>query len=253
MKLPILTNGFAGRGSASMPVPDFSWVGWNKHTPPWCELHAQMAAAGQLVPWPNRTQLAYFSGGMQSGNSRKELKALYDGSQEARRLLKVRDVSPSFYTLSARDREGKDSAEPLARACAYSYLLSVPGFGYSNRLKALLLCGSPVIHIDAGSPREFFMPLLQPDRHFIVVARTKQVIQAVQRLRANATLARKIGRAGRRLALSQLTMERALGYLRALFASYSSIQRERVDIGDSASALDAAGYRQVDSVAAAAA
>lgn len=79
------------------------------------------------------------------------------------------------------------------------------------------------------------------------------MIQAVQRLRANATLARKIGRAGRRLALSQLTMERALGYLRALFASYSSIQRERVDIGDSASALNAAGYRQVDSVAAAAA
>ena len=103
-----------------MPVPDFSWVGWNKHTPPWCELHAQMAAAGQLVPWPNRTQLAYFSGGMQSGNSRKELKALYDGSQEARRLLKVRRLgAPAEGWLWVM----------LARVSIQGRLLSIPAKG----------------------------------------------------------------------------------------------------------------------------
>ena len=113
-----------------------------------------------------------------------------------------------------------------------------------SRLKALLLCGSPVIHVDAGAPREFFMPLLQMDRHLVVVSRVQDILAAVKRLRNNATLARRIGRAGRRVALNQLSMQRALAYLRALFSSYSSVQRERVE--------HERGYTRVDTVAQAA-
>ena len=93
MMLPMMTNGLAGRGSSSIPLPDFSWVGWNTHTPPWCELGRQMAAAALLTSWENRTQLAYFSGGLRSGNSRLQLKALYEKDPDARRLLKARGVS----------------------------------------------------------------------------------------------------------------------------------------------------------------
>ena len=105
----------------------------------------------------------------------------------------------------------------------------MPGFGYSNRLKALLLCGAVVIHVEPkNSAQEFFRPLLVPGKHLIVVPSVKDILPTVARLRANTTLALRIGRAGRRLALSQLSMSRALGYVRALLTSFSSVQRERV-------------------------
>eukprot|EP00966_Prymnesium_polylepis_P168898 3904935-Prymnesium_polylepis.1 len=229
MKLPLFTNARHGDTTTSIPLPDFSWVGWNTHTPPWCALHQQMAAAGAATPWVNRTALGYFSGGLRSGNARLELKALAQ-TEEAKAVLRVRDVSPSFYTLSESFyKEGRDAPDPMSAACGYKYLLSVPGFGYSNRLKALLLCGAAVVHVEPrNSAQEFFRPLLVPGRHLIVVPSVRDILPALQMLRANESLAQRIGRAGRRLALSQLTMGRTLLYVRALLSSFSSVQRERV-------------------------
>ena len=48
----------------------------------------------------------------------------------------------------------------MSALCGYKYLLSVAGYGYSNRLKSLLMCGSVVIHVQQPW-NEFFMPMLR--------------------------------------------------------------------------------------------
>eukprot|EP00966_Prymnesium_polylepis_P329156 7384901-Prymnesium_polylepis.2 len=51
--------------------------------------------------------------------------------------------------------------------------------------------------------RQFFMPLLEDGRHVVYVSKVADIIPAMERLRANATLARRIAHAGRRFALTQ--------------------------------------------------
>ena len=36
---------------------------------------------------------------------------------------------------------------PAEAACGHRFVLSVPGFGYSSRLRQLLSCGSVVVHV----------------------------------------------------------------------------------------------------------
>ncbi|KAL1523219.1 hypothetical protein AB1Y20_018171 [Prymnesium parvum] len=226
-KLPLFTNA-RGNATFSIPLPDFSWVGWGTSAPPWCTLHATMAAAGAARPWAERSALGYFSGGLGSGHQRSQLKALANRS-EAVGLLRVRDVSPRFYTLANSVKSGRDAPEPLSAACGYKYLLSVPGFGYSNRLKALLLCGAVVIHVEPyRSAQEFFRPMLVPGRHFVVVGSVREILPAIRKLRANDTLAQRIGRAGRRLVLTHLTMNHTVKYVRALLSAYSRVLRNPV-------------------------
>jgi len=55
-------------------------------------------------------------------------------------------------------------------------------------------------------------------------------IPALQRLRANSSLARDIGQAGRRLALSHLSLPRAISYIRSALSLYSQQSRDRLSI-----------------------
>eukprot|EP00966_Prymnesium_polylepis_P010447 241171-Prymnesium_polylepis.2 len=54
------------------------------------------------------------------------------------------------------------------------------------------------------------MPLLRDGEHLIIINKVEDIMPTVQRLRANESLARAIGSAGRRLALEQLSMERGI-------------------------------------------
>lgn len=128
-------------------MPEFSWAGWHTHTKPWCNLSAELVIAGGRVPWANRTDLAYFAGGLGNGPKRKQLKLL-GASEAAVGLLLVRDVAPRFFTVGKAAKLGKAPITPMSAMCGYRYLLSVPGYGYSNRLKSLLMCGSVVIHVE---------------------------------------------------------------------------------------------------------
>jgi len=216
--LPLLMNA-RQPPTTSLPVPDYSWVGWSTHTPPWCELSRTMAAAGQAFP--------YFSGGLRTGSTRVRLRHFAATSAEARRLkiFELRDVSPQFHTTkwnAAASFGHQVQPLPQETACKYRFLLSVPGYGYSNRLKSLLLCGSVVLHLKTNW-NEFFMPLLRDGEHLIIINKVEDIMPTVQRLRANESLARAIGSAGRRLALEQLSMERGISYLRSFLSSYSRL------------------------------
>ena len=153
-------------GRSSLPLPDFTWVGWHTHTPPWCELLPTLAAAGARQPWRARHDLAYFSGGLRAGSHRLELQVL-NARAGGRLGLLLRDVRPTFATLGEDWRHNQslnhrgastqtalgadheheqylgagDSTVDHGRranqteACGYRYTLSLPGYGYSSRLK----------------------------------------------------------------------------------------------------------------------
>ena len=149
-------------GHASLPVPDYSFAGWNTHTPPWCDLQRRMIdAAARAGPWENRTDVAFFSGNLRIGGHRKYLRKLtVENRTQTAGLLRVQDVGSTFY-MPGQGRAGAGAGRaaaptvpPMSAACSYRYLISVPGFGYSNRLKALLSCGSVVIHVKAPSTKQ---------------------------------------------------------------------------------------------------
>ena len=221
---PVLTNAHES-GHASLPVPDYSFAGWHTHTPPWCELQMRMDdAAAHAGPWENRTDLAFFSGNLRIGGHRKYLRRLtVENRTQVAGVLRVQDVGSTFYVPSRAAGARAATAPavpPMSAACHYRYLISVPGFGYSNRLKALLSCGSVVIHVKAPW-EEYFMPMLQHNRHLVVVASVDEIVPAVLRLRANPQLARQIGRKGAKAAHSFVSFGQALDFTRQLLTAYS--------------------------------
>jgi len=217
---PLFTNAHEP-GRRSLPLPDYSFAGWHTHTPPWCTLAQRMQEGAALAgPWENRTDLAFFSGNLRIGNQRKQLQRLSLNSSEAAGVLLVRDVSSTFFVPgSGKGGAGRGMPPiPMHRVCAYRYLISVPGFGYSNRLKSLLSCESVVIHVRTPWD-EFFMPQLQHERHLYVVPTVNDIVPAVHRLRANPALARRIARAGAHYARHHLSFGRVLGYVQQLLAA----------------------------------
>ena len=222
--IPLCTNAHDA-GRSSLPLPEFSWAGWHTHTQPWCRLGPEVGLAGGRIPWSNRTDLALFSGGLDNGPMRKQLR-LVAASDAAKGVIKVRNVAPRFFTTTAAAKAGKDPPQTMSSMCGYKYLISVAGYGYSNRLKSLLMCGSVVIHVRQPW-NEFFMPVLQDNKHIAIARTVQDIIPVVHRLRQNASLAKRIARQGRAMALKELSMGRTLDYLFALLRGYSSIQRER--------------------------
>ena len=222
--IPLFTNAHS-HGLTSLPLPEFSWVGWHTHTKPWCRLSSEVWAAGGRTAWANRTDVAFFSGGLDNGPMRKQLRQLSQ-TPAAQGVIQTRNVAPRFFTVGAAAKAGKDPPQPMSALCGYKYLISVAGYGYSNRLKSLLLCGSVVIHVKQPW-NEFFFPLLKPNVHIAVAQSVADIIPTVQRLRANASLAQQIAANGRELAARLMTMDRVLDYTGALLRSYASVQRER--------------------------
>ena len=161
-QLPLVLTNAHAHGHSSLPVPDFSWLGWYTHTPPWCELARQLRAAAEARPWARRIDRAVFRGSLSNGKPRKRLKTLLASSADARQHLDVRHVRPTF--LKGSTRPSSDVPSPLVEACNYKYALSVPGYGYANRLKSLLQCGAVVIHV-AAPWNEFFFPMLGARRY----------------------------------------------------------------------------------------
>ena len=126
-RLPLLTNSHT-RKSPSLPVPEFSWAGWGKHTRPWCETFSELAIVGGAVTFANRTDRAFFSGGLRTGSVRKQVGRIAQSNDSASRsALLVRDVAPAFYTPKKGQRTGAEAKLPLSAACGYKYVLSLAG------------------------------------------------------------------------------------------------------------------------------
>ena len=139
---------------SSLPVPEFTWVGW-KLQPPWCQLSARLRLEASRHAWEERSDKLFFSGSLDNGRWRRRLRMLHK-QQGPDGDLHIHHVRSDFFHFStspeasrsrgaARSLGGASSAAraPAQRVaaaartrmeapCAFRYALSIPGFGYAR-------------------------------------------------------------------------------------------------------------------------
>ena len=238
--LPLFTNARHTEKVGGLPLPDFTWLSW-RETPPWCQVAASLSTEALRHPWHSRDERAFFSGGLDNGRDRKALRQLYHSSSAAREALLVRDVEAGKWfrwgQWDTSNRSGalpaKLPALPPQAACRHKFALSLPGFGYSSRLRALLACGALVVHLQHDD-NEFFMPALQDGEHLVVLrgrdAIKRKLLPTLERLRQDPKSAERIADAGRRFAQRWLRHDAIVQYVSSLLAAYASRFRGAVTL-----------------------
>ena len=97
---------------------------------------------------------------------------------------------------------------PASTASNFKYCLSVPGHGYSSRLRLLLASGCVVIHV--RSPwNEFYMPLLKDGVHYVVVDKVEEIPTKLHELRADPAKTASIAANGVHFAHNEYAASRA--------------------------------------------
>ena len=116
---------------------------------------------------------------------------------------------------------------PPSAACAHKIALSLRGFGYSSRLRSLLLCGSAVVHVGHDDDaNEFFFPLLRDGEEIVVLrgrdAVRSKLLPALEQLRRDEPRAARVAAAGRAFAQKWLDFEAVVGYTASLLEAYAA-------------------------------
>ena len=127
-------------------------------------------------PWSERDERAFFSGGLDNGKPRKQLRQLYRSGRSAQDALLVRDVEAGkWFRWSQFDTSNRERGRPNKNCCAapqaacrHKFALSLPGFSYSSRLRALLACGALVVHVQHDN-NEFYLPAIQDGKHIVLL------------------------------------------------------------------------------------
>ena len=159
---------------SSLPVPEFSWVGW-KLQPPWCQLSARLRLKASRHAWEERRDKLFFSGSLDNGRWRRRLRMLHK-QQGPDGDLHIHHVRSDFFHFStsseasrsrgaARSLGGVSSAAraPAQRGaaaartrmeapCAFRYALSIPGFGYARAGSESATLFTRAVHTPYGVP-----------------------------------------------------------------------------------------------------
>lgn len=161
-QVPVFTNAFSGpvRGNpgrvlwkkASLPLPEFTFAGWGRDQPPWCVVGPELEKAAAAQDWDSRIDRAFFAGSLSNGHHRRRLRRLLARNASSHgddSDLWVHAIDSSFFTFTSKPSRAAARGQrlPLSAACGFRYCLSVPGYGYSSRLRSLLACGCTVIHV----------------------------------------------------------------------------------------------------------
>jgi EGF-domain serine glucosyl/xylosyltransferase len=119
-----------------------------------------------------------------------------------------------------------DNFKTVHEFCRYKYLLHQEGWSYSNRLKYLMLCGSPVIYAKFHGWEEYWYHLLKPD-HNILLFKDKgneQSFRNVTRsIMQNDEKAILVGNNGRALIEQYLSEQAILCYFRNVLIRYAKL------------------------------
>lgn len=119
-----------------------------------------------------------------------------------------------------------DNFKTIQEFCQYKYLLHQEGWSYSNRLKYLLLCGSPVIFANFYEWEEYWYHLLKHDYN-VLVFRDKQNENSfknfTQAIMQDDRKAKFIGENGRALIQKYLSEQAVLCYFRNLLIEYGKL------------------------------
>jgi hypothetical protein len=241
-QVPLLTNAFSGPRQghmprkrrwlkSSFPVPEFTWVGWGAHQPPWCKLRPLLHRAATQMPWTARVDAAFFAGSLENGRFRKRLAHLVAKAGPKGPFHLVATQSAFFHwSLNGTKRPQRSIGQvtgfvPIEEACKYRYALSIPGYGYSSRLRSLLACGCTVLHV-RSSYQEYFQPLLENGSQLVILDAVHEILPALRNLQADESRARAIASGGFHFAHTALRYDAVLGYMHKLLREIAAREPE---------------------------
>jgi hypothetical protein len=114
---------------------------------------------------------------------------------------------------------------PMERLPSYRYLMHLDGNSSSDRLRYLLAFNSVVLK--SMSPfYEFYFPLLEPDRHYVLVREDLQDLPAtIERLNGDDKFCRYISSEGQRFVQEVLTYDNVLWYVKEALVRYRELCR----------------------------
>lgn len=197
---------FSGCTEQHILIPDSSFIGSDGYA------HLRELAASNDQPWQNRAPLAYWRG---------SLTGLAASLEQVLELPRVRLCSLAHPILDARltglhqfahlepdlshelaNRGVLGEREPEANNFKYKYMIDVDGNTNSwPGFYLKLLVGSPVIK-PMSAWRQWYYDRLVDGRNFVAVQSTDEIVEALARLLLNTGEARRIGEAGKQIALS---------------------------------------------------
>jgi hypothetical protein len=119
-----------------------------------------------------------------------------------------------------------DNFKTIYDFCKYKYLLHQEGWSYSNRIKYLMLCGSPVIYANFGEWKEYWYHLLKHDYNVLLFKDTRNETlfkNLTQNIMQDDAKAIYIGTNGRILVQRYLNEQAILCYFRNILIRYASM------------------------------
>ncbi|CAF1538335.1 unnamed protein product [Adineta ricciae] len=119
-----------------------------------------------------------------------------------------------------------ENFKTIQQFCEYQYLLHQEGWSYSNRLKYLLLCGSPVIFAHFREWEEYWYHLLKHDHNILIwkdKGNEKSFHNLTRHLMLDAQRAKLIGTNGKKLVQQYLNEQAILCYFRNVLIEYEKL------------------------------
>ena len=119
-----------------------------------------------------------------------------------------------------------DNFKTIQQYCEHKYLIHQEGWSYSNRLKYLLLCGSPVIYANFNGWEEYWYHLLKHDYNVVVFenkGNEKSFKNLTYSLLKDDRRAQSIGNNGRALIQKYLSEQAIFCYLRNVLIKYAKL------------------------------
>ena len=119
-----------------------------------------------------------------------------------------------------------DNFKTIQEYCKYKYLLHQEGWSYSNRLKYLMLCGSPVIYANFYEWEEYWYHLLIHDYNvFIFKDNGNETLfkNLTNSIMSDEVKAKYVGENGRDLVQRYLSEQAIICYFRNVLIEYAKL------------------------------
>ena len=189
-------------GSPDVAAPDFVFGGWPEAQ--FDDFDAKTVSITAASAIPARDDRAGWCG----RNNTPWREKLFELAGARPDLIDARDTMAGYDEVAHVYRDGFVPMEN--QAADYRYLIDIEGNGYSGRLK-LLLHAQRVVFLQAYPWQEWFMPLMQPYRHYVPVKRDlSDLIDRIEWLRQHPEVEAEIIREAQLFARTWLTRATAI-------------------------------------------
>lgn len=201
-------------------IPCFTlWVFTAPYIGRWRHVLETLPREADKIKWENRIGKILWRGAENGG--RTWLTEI--GERKDNPLL---DIEFMEWKPGTRSNVFSDNFKTIYQYCEYKYLLHQEGSSYSNRLKYLLLCGSPVIYAKFRGWQEYWYHLLKHDYNVIEFkeyGNETAFKNLTEALIKDDNKAKNIGNNGRALVQKYLNEQAIMCYFRNVLIEYSKL------------------------------